>query len=231
MNVKQQGYLIARNFIPPIAIAQFKMWAMNPDNIHRGNAMDGKYYAHHDGEREYNVWWTTCPPMEMWLPIEYMLSSRIDLFFDGAPWSTHVVDCITTKPGSQKIYAHIDNPYKWDEFKDSDETLGIQIIIPLDEFTIDNGATAVWLGSHAKKFQDADIKANQQHYNDTLLSNGSQFVALPGDVLMYHGRTLHSTMPNNSHDFRSALLINVLRRDIIEKANKLNKNADLIYGR
>jgi len=33
---------------------------------------------------------------------------------------------------------------------------------------------------------------------------------------MYNSRTLHSTMPNNSDEFRSALLINALDLEIID---------------
>ena len=39
-----QGYIVVRDYLPSFAIQQFKLWAMNPENIHRGNACDGKYY-------------------------------------------------------------------------------------------------------------------------------------------------------------------------------------------
>ena len=45
---------------------------------------------------------------------------------------------------------------------------------------------------------------------------------------MYDGRTLHSTMPNNSKEFRSALLINALQKDIIEDVKLLDNNTDKI---
>ena len=45
---------------------------------------------------------------------------------------------------------------------------------------------------------------------------------------MYDGRTLHSTMPNNSTEFRSALLINVLKSDIIPRVKELDCNTDFV---
>jgi hypothetical protein len=67
------GTIVLRNVINPVTIAQFKLWATNPERYHRGNATDGNYYGEHDGEREYDVWWTTQPPKEMWVPVVVQL--------------------------------------------------------------------------------------------------------------------------------------------------------------
>ena len=73
-----------------------------------------------------------------------------------------------------------------------------------------------------------DLEKNREHYNNRLLNEGQQLLAKPGDVLMYDGRTLHSTMPNKSSEFRSALLINVLKSDIISRVQELDGNTDFI---
>jgi len=47
--------------------------------------------------------------------------------------------------------------------------------------------------------------------------------------LLYNARTLHSTMPNNSEEFRSALLINALDINIIKRIKEVdmsNKGAN-----
>lgn len=223
-----EGNIVLRNHVPAMVVSQFKLWAMNPNNAHRGNAVDGKYYSEHDGKRQYDVWWTTQPPKEMWQPIVHTLSSSLDSIFGTEAWNIHVVDCITTKPSSSKVYAHIDTPYRFEEFADSNRTLGVQIIIPLDTFTLENGATAYLPGSHLEKINFKDLEENREHYNDRLLSEGQQFLANPGDVLMYDGRTLHSTMPNNGSEYRSALLINALASDIIDRVQELDSNTDFI---
>lgn len=220
------GYIIARDYLPRIAIEQFRLWAMNPDNAHRGNGSDGIYYNEHDGKRTYDVWWTTAPPREMWLPVVVPLNKYIDTLFGSKEWNIHAVDCITTAPKSSKIYAHIDTPYRFEKYAKVDATLGVQIIIPLNDFTLENGGTAYLPGSHLEKIYYKDIQENQEHYNDRLVNEGHQFLAKAGDVLMYDGRTLHSTMPNNSNLYRSALLINALRNDVLEDANLLDNNTD-----
>lgn len=221
-----EGYTIIRGMIPSMVTHQFKLWAMNPERCHRGNAVNGKYYDKHRKGREYDCWWTTAPPVEMWSPIVQQLHTYISALFETEDWGIHGVDCITTRPGSSKIRAHVDSPYRFDEYAMSEETLGVQIIIPLDPFTLENGATAFIPGSHAEMVHYKDIEEFQEIYDDRIRNEGVQFLSQPGDVLMYNGRTLHSTMPNNADTFRSALLINALSKDIINKANLLDKNTD-----
>jgi hypothetical protein len=228
LNQRNTGNTVIRDFLSSTTIQQFKLWAMNNKNAHRGNGVDGNYYSEHDGSREYNVWWTTQPPAEMWLPIVWELTKYIDALFESDNWEIHAVDCITTRPHSDKIYAHIDTPYRFEEFADSNEILGVQIIIPLDDFTLENGATAYLAGSHLEKIDFRELEDRREHYNDRLISEGQQFLAKPGDVLMYDGRTLHSTMPNNSTDFRSGLLINALHKSIISRVKELDNNTDYI---
>ena len=219
-------YTSIKELLSPFAVRQFKLWAMNPDNIHRGNAVNGVYYARHRKGREYNVWWSKVPPEEMWRPIVDILGRYIDVFFQGREWDIHVVDTITTRPTSQKVRAHIDTPYRFEDYAHTtnDEVLGVQCIIPLDPFTIENGATCILPGSHLSRYYYKDIEENQEEYNDLLTTEGFQFVSSPGDALIYNTRTLHSTMPNNSENFRSAILINALDVNLIKRIRELDMN-------
>jgi len=162
----------------------------------------------------------------MWQPIVDNLSRYIDAMFEGKEWDMHIVDTITTRPGQSKIRAHIDTPYRFEEYArtTNDELFGVQIIIPLDNFTLENGATCILPGSHRDRYYYQDIQDNQEEYNDLLTTEGFQFVSNPGDALIYNSRTLHSTMPNNSNEFRSALLLNALDVNIIDHMKKLDYN-------
>lgn len=223
---ENQGYLSIKELISPFAVRQFKLWAMNPENIHRGNAVNGEYYGKHRKGREYNICWSKQPPREMWQPIVDKLTSPLNAMFKGKEWDMHIVDTITTRPGQSKIRAHIDTPYRFEDFAKStnDELFGVQIIVPLDNFTIENGATCILPGSHKNRFYYQDIQDNQEEYNDLLTSKGFQFVSKAGDALIYNSRTLHSTMPNNSDHFRSALLMNALDVNIIERIREIDYN-------
>ena len=95
-------------------------------------------------------------------------------------------------------------------------------------FTLKNGATAYLPGSCNMKIDYRDLEEFRDVYNDMLVDSGTQFLSKPGDVLMYDSRTLHSTMPNNSNEFRSALLINILEKDIIPRVRELDNNTDFV---
>ena len=224
--MQNQDYISIKELISPFTVRQFKLWAINPANIHRGNAVDGEYYAKHRKGREYNVSWSKEPPREMWQPIVDVLGRYIDAMFKGKEWKIHIVDTITTRPGSTKIRAHIDTPYRFEKYARTlnEEVFGVQCIIPLDKFTLQNGATCILPGSYRDKFYYKDIEDNQQEYNNLLTTKGFQFVSNPGDALMYNSRTLHSTMPNNSNEFRSALLINALDVEIIDYIREVDMN-------
>lgn len=218
------NHIIVPDVLNIDAIRYFLRYALNPHNIHRGNAVDGKYYDEHNGSRKYNVWWTTQPPKSTWEPIVDKLRSHITSLMDTAEWTVYNVDCITTRAGSSKVHAHIDFPYKFEETNDMPGVLGVQIILSLHDFSEENGGTM-----YMPEITDAkadQISANQQQFNEFLLNNGTQLVANAGSALLYDGKTLHSTMPNNSTEFRSALLINALRNDCVKFVHNNDANTD-----
>lgn len=220
------GQIILENYFTYEELVQLHLWALDKKNIHRGNAVDGKYYAEHDGEREYNVWWTTQPPEYSWIPIVKRIEEQITSIMNTKRWTIHAVDCITTRPGSTKVHAHIDFPYKFSETNDMKGVLGVQIIMPLDDFTVENGGTMYLPDSDKMNLKYDTIMKKQSEYNDLLLNDGVQFQGKAGDVLMYDGKTLHSTMPNKSQDFRSALLINAIRNDALQIVRDNDVNTD-----
>lgn len=219
------SYKILNKILFVDEINYFKQWAMDSKNPHRGRSTDGKYYHIHDGEREYEFWWTTQPPQEKWVPIVKRINKQITTLMQTNEWTIYVVDCITTAPDSNQVHAHIDFPYKFEETKNMDGVLGVQIIIPLDDFTKENGGT-MFMPYVDKSYTFQHILDNQKTFNEYLLTEGTQLIASAGDALMYDGRTLHSTMPNKSEKYRSALLINALRNDCLGIVQNNDINTD-----
>ena len=84
----------------------------------------------------------------------------------------------------------------------------------MDDFTHENGGTRIVPGSHRD-----DVPVNtigNDDLNDKLIIEGSDFIAPAGSIIIYHPRTLHSTMPNSTNKSRSALLMCAVRPDIID---------------
>ena len=117
-----ESFAVIGNVLKPYEIKFFKAWALNPKNAHRGNAKDGKYYDTHDGNRGYDVWWTTQPPHKTWIHIVQRIQHEINHIMQTKEWTIYAVDCITTAPNAQKIHAHIDFPHK---FKEAQELAGV----------------------------------------------------------------------------------------------------------
>ena len=87
-------------------------------------------------------------------------------------------------------------------------------MIAVDDFTHESGGTRLVAGSN--KIQTLVEDIGTKELDDKLLAEGSDFVAPAGSIIIYHPRTIHSTMPNMSNKSRSALLLCAVRPDLID---------------
>jgi ectoine hydroxylase-related dioxygenase (phytanoyl-CoA dioxygenase family) len=180
---------------------------------HRGHARDHKYYpADRIGEcKDLAVWWSQ--ELSAWpevREITQQLIASIGSMFDDP--DSYIADIITNEPGNTHIKPHIDSPYRFNRWWDEDELLGVQCIIPLCKFTPENGGTGLLPDSHNTRWVVKDSYAGK--YNEEFLAGVVQPDMDMGDVLIYHPRTLHSTMPNQTDIPRRALLIHITSREM-----------------
>lgn len=180
---------------------------------HRGHAMDHKYYPADKINKckDLAVWWSQ--ELSGWPEVQEIINQLIDvvgIMFDEP--SVYIADIITNEPGNTHIKPHIDSPYRFPKWWDEDELLGVQCIIPLCQFTKENGGTGLLPNSHNTRWVVKDSYAGK--YNEEFLANVDQPEMNVGDVLIYHPRTLHSTMPNNTGVPRRALLIHITSKEM-----------------
>ena len=181
---------------------------------HRGHAMDHKYYpADKINEcKDLAVWWSQ--EISGWPEVQEItrqLIGVIGAMFDEP--ASYIADIITNEPGNTHIKPHIDSPYRFPKWWDEDELLGVQCILPLCEFTKDNGGTGMLPHSHGTRWVVKDSYAGK--YNEEFLAGVEQPKMSLGDALIYHPRTLHSTMPNNTDVPRRALLIHITSKEMV----------------
>lgn len=124
------------------------------------------------------------------------------------------VDFHVANPGCNYVHAHIDTPYQFQPWHLITELIGLQFLIAVDDFTIWNGGTRFVAGTHREHFELDTI--GSESLNEFLLEHGATFAAPAGSVLIYHPRTLHSTMPNHTAQPRRALLLNAVRSTLID---------------
>jgi ectoine hydroxylase-related dioxygenase (phytanoyl-CoA dioxygenase family) len=131
-------------------------------------------------------------------------------------WQWWCVDYHVANPGAQYIRAHVDIPYIYEPWRNIHALLGLQMIIAIDDFTLDNGATAYLPRSHNNTELDIS-EIGTEKLNEALLHRGERLAVRAGGLLIYHPRTLHSTMPNITNEPRRALLFNAVETSIVDQ--------------
>jgi ectoine hydroxylase-related dioxygenase (phytanoyl-CoA dioxygenase family) len=217
------GFKIIRNYIPAETIKKLnnKVLLLVP---HRGHARDHKYYPAdkiHEC-KDLAVWWSQ--ELSSWPEVQAITRQLIGLVGDmfDEP-DCYIADIITNEPGNTHIKPHIDSPYRFPKWWDKDELLGVQCIIPLCKFSKENGGTGLLPNSHNTRWVVKDSYAGK--YNAEFLAGVVQPEMDVGDVLVYHPRTLHSTMPNTTDVPRRALLIHITSKEM----SRLLKAEDTIW--
>lgn len=202
-----QSYIVLKNTVETRLIDSInkKSALLVP---HRAHGMDHKYYPRSKLSEctEPGMWWSQ--QVSAWPEVVQISDTLIDavgqVFHKPC---VYVADVITNEPGNTFVKPHIDSPYRFDRWWSHTELLGIQCIVPLCEFTSQNGGTGLLPGSHTRSWVVKDSYAGK--YNEEFLAGVVQPEMRLGDVLAYHPRTLHSTMPNHTDLPRRALLIHI----------------------
>ena len=218
-----KGYNVFKNVIPADSVNKInsKCHLLVP---HRAHAMDHKYYPAdkiHDCPA-LGVWWSQ--ELSAWPEVRVIVDHLISLVGPlFAQPDVYIADIITNEPGNTHVKPHIDSPYRFDKWWNEDELLGVQCIIPLCKFTKENGGTGLLPNSHDTRWVVKDSYAGK--YNEEFLAGVDQPEMDIGDALIYHPRTLHSTMPNNTDVPRRALLIHITSKEMA----RLLKHEDTIW--
>jgi ectoine hydroxylase-related dioxygenase (phytanoyl-CoA dioxygenase family) len=188
---------------------------------HRAHGLDHKYYPKSKLSEctDLGIWWSQ--QVSGWpevIEISNTLIRTLDGVFDRP--SVYVADVITNEPGNTFVKPHIDSPYRFDKWWNSEELLGVQCIIPLCDFTQENGGTGLLPGSHTRSWVVKDSYAGK--YNEEFLAGVVQPEMSLGDVLIYHPKTLHSTMPNLTSIPRRALLVHITSEHMVTQLRQVD---------
>lgn len=107
-------------------------------------------------------------------------------------------------PGAQAQEPHVDYPYwdlhatdRWPGTLNSTFHLAVEAVMPLDEFTVENGATAIVPGSHKLACWPDPARFSQRHIRVTMR---------PGTLLLFPALLWHAGQENRSGGSRAALL-------------------------
>ena len=106
--------------------------------------------------------------------------------------------------GAQAQEPHVDYPYwdlhareRWPRALNASYFLAVESVIPLDEFTVENGATAIVPGSQRLACWPDTAEFAERHIRVTMR---------PGALLLFPALLWHAGQTNNSDASRAALL-------------------------
>jgi ectoine hydroxylase-related dioxygenase (phytanoyl-CoA dioxygenase family) len=211
--IKEQGYCIVPNAVNTEDIDCLN-YLQNYLEPQRGHDFTAKYFPRKtlNEAGKLAIWWSQ--QLTGWECVKSINHNLLEItkgWFDNNV--IYVSDVITNEPGNQFVKPHIDSPYRFDQWHETFELLGVQCIVPLCEFNKLNGGTGLYPGSHLKNWVVKD--SYRGVYTEEFLNHVVQPEMNPGDVLIYNPRVLHSTMPNNTDIQRRALLTHITTREMV----------------
>lgn len=145
------------------------------------------------------------------------IKTFVDSIFQGKDYHLTTYSSNRVNKDHSQAGWHIDYPYHNIPSEIPIETLGLQMLILLDDFRTDNGGTEYIVGSHVhRKFPTADdINNNMDRHR--------QLTAKKGSVVVWLGKLWHREGLSRVDEFRTALLANFSPVNIPAKDNVSNQ--------
>jgi len=211
-NMVEQGFTVFRQKFDQMLLYDISHTKISWDIPQRGHDRDGNYYAtYHENVEWSNYWTLPLNDHNQISNVREVTDQFVEEFMDD-PVFYHA-DCSVLTPLSSGPRPHVDTPHRHAPWNRDRRLLGIQIAIPLHEFTENSGSTAFLPGSH-KRVWEID-RCYRGEYTEQFIQEAIQPVVHFGDMLMWDARTLHSQMPNITATKRYMLLMNYIDRRVV----------------
>ena len=140
-------------------------------------------------------------------PLAMQVLERVfgKLFFSYLPYG-----CNTAWPGSPVQWIHRDSKHLFPEMPVALPPATLVVNIPLVDFTLQNGCTEVWPGSHL--VVDTDREIIEDPYTRWSEEKAARFPSVrtempAGSVVVRDMRMLHRGMPNRTDDIRTMIAV------------------------
>jgi len=129
------------------------------------------------------------------------------------------------------VRIHLDAPYVWpqkpelrmDDYLEKGP-LSITFMVPLIDFTPENGSTGYVPGTHKYRYDPKDLlrpDSEPSPYDNFFKDNYMQEDVECGRFMCFYGNTLHSVMPNKTDTIRRAIILRAIREDALDEMERL----------
>ena len=199
---KGDGYLLFEGYFPPEKVREarertYELAEIEPDRT--------SHFHGDEAERTQKRVWNLPDKGEIFRELcsdPYILSIMEPILGDDLMLSSYAANLL--HPGAPAQEAHVDYPYwdlhtreHWPQTLNSSFFLAIETVLMLDEFTVDNGASAILPGSQTR----ASWPAPDGFRQDSIRVTGPA-----GSLFMFPALLWHAGQRNNSNESRGALL-------------------------
>ena len=204
-----QGYFTFENYLGPSTLEKLRTdldkWLSIADQIRNKNGLESSMLgvAHNILGQD-----DAMADFIKSLPLHEFLKS----YFSG-PYILNSFSGMKHIPDSTRAYKHVQKFHRDVRVFSKDKNLMINVIVMLDDFTIENGATKLIPGSHCHE----DMPCEQ--YLD---ENSHYITGEAGSVLLFDSNIWHSASENLNGELRRALTLNYTKPYIKQQMDFLS---------
>ena len=158
------------------------------------------------------------------------LQGVADVVFDSTDWGWQTTNQYIMSNGQHDLAPapHLDAPYLWPQMLDVQMAkdlpkgpLSLTFMVPLVDFTPDNGATAYVPGTHRHIYDTADWEELKPHLRTFFNDNYIQPSVPLGSFACLYGNCLHSVMANKTDTVRRGIIYRAIRQDALDEMTRL----------
>ena len=197
-----RGYLLLEDFYRPslIAEARDRIYHLIEEEPHRTS----HFYGDEVNAAQSRVWNLPAkgPAFREICGDERMIAMMRPILGDDLMLSSFAANVL--HPGAQAQEPHVDYPYwdlharnRWPRALSASFHLAVEAVVPLDEFTVENGATAIVPDSQKLACWPDPSQFQERHIRVTMR---------PGALLLFPALLWHAGQTNRSARPRAALL-------------------------
>ena len=199
---QESGYLLLADFYPArlIRAARDRIYQLVAEEPSRTS----HFYGDEDNPAQARVWNLPAKGREFReiCGDERMLAIMRPILGEDLMLSSFAANVL--HPGAQAQEPHVDYPYwdlhardRWPRDLNASYHLAVEAVMPLDEFTVENGATAIVPGSQKLACWPDPDRFAEGHIRVTMK---------PGTLLLFPALLWHAGQTNRSKASRAALL-------------------------
>ena len=235
-NFDRDGFVISDKVFNETALTMLDDMAseLPPDIGHSKTRgwLDGPDILNIKEEIDWACHWSTTPTNEYYINevILPTISEVCDELLGKNSWGWQLTNryIISNYNNNYPYCPHIDAPYVWPQAPNiqmakylNKGTLSITFMIPLIEFTVENGATGFIPGSHKQFYDTSEWKERIEQRRAFFTDNFIQPHVPLGSFTCFHGNLMHSVMPNLSNVVRRGIIFRGIRNDALQEMDRL----------